>query len=134
MLEQLVHLSVCPSVNHLLWTLKLTYFFQISYMHYEERSPLILINRPDETSSALFKLCRFSKFEGSIFQITSSSPPKVDCFKLFSFRKIFRSFLPYADFFSKSTFQLFQKKSFRNTIRVSSSLDPNRANILLGLI
>ena len=30
--------------------------------------------------------------------------------------------------------QLFQKQSFRNTIRVSDSLDPNRPDVLLSLI
>ena len=48
---------------------------------------------------------------------------------LFAYRVIFQAFLPSADFFSKSTFS---KNSFRNTIRVSNSLDPDQAQHFVG--
>ena len=39
------------------------------------------------------------------------------------------AFLSSADFFSKSTFL---KKNFRNTVRVSNSLDPDQARLFVG--
>ena len=42
---------------------------------------------------------------------------------------IFHAFLSSADFFSKSTFS---RNSFRNTIRLSNSLDPDLAGRLIG--
>ena len=39
------------------------------------------------------------------------------------------AFLPSADYFSKSTFSI---NSFRNTIRVSNSLDPDQAGHFVG--
>ena len=50
---------------------------------------------------------------------------------LFSYWAIFMLFLSSADFFSKSTIL---KNSFRNTFRVSNSLDPDLARHLSGLI
>ena len=44
--------------------------------------------------------------------------------KLFAFWVILHAFLPSVDFFFKLTFS---KKSFRNTVRESNSLDPNQA-------
>ena len=41
----------------------------------------------------------------------------------------FQAFLSSADFFSKSTFS---ENSFRNTIRVSNSLDPGQARHFVG--
>ena len=48
---------------------------------------------------------------------------------LFAYWVILRSFLSSADFFSKSTFL---KNSFRNTIRVSNSLDPDQGRHFVG--
>ena len=42
---------------------------------------------------------------------------------------VFPALLSSADFFSKSTFS---KNSFRNTIRVSNSLDPDQARHFVG--
>ena len=48
---------------------------------------------------------------------------RVDCIN-FAYGEIFPAFLASTDFFSKSTFS---ENSFRNTIRVSSGLDPDQA-------
>ena len=47
--------------------------------------------------------------------------------------KLFMLFLSSADFFSKSFFSK-KKKTFRNTIRVSNSLDPDQARRSVHLI
>ena len=48
---------------------------------------------------------------------------------LFAYWVILHAFLSSVDFFLKSTFS---KKSFRNTIRVSNSLDPDQARHFVG--
>ena len=47
--------------------------------------------------------------------------------QLFAFWVILHAILSSADFFSKS---IFSKKSFRNTIRVASNLDPDEDSVV----
>ena len=49
--------------------------------------------------------------------------------QLFASWVIFQAFLSSADFFQN---QFFSKNSFRNTIRVSNSLDPDQARQFVG--
>ena len=55
--------------------------------------------------------------------------PHPDLLEFFACMVILHAFLSSADFLSKSTFS---KTSFRNTIRVSNSLDPDQARQNVG--